>query len=245
MSGTKLNKKLIIQSFIEELDAQSQRELTEWMSADSANADRYNEWKIKWEKGEITAQWENIDLEENWERIIQKSETGKKSDIQYHEVLKYAAAAAILIFIGFWWLSQNTLTELSNEEKITQSFVLPDETEIWLKPGSSIRFDEVGFLDDRSVSLLGEGYFEVRKGQIPFVVTTGDAAIEVLGTVFNVKGKDRTADVALIEGSIKFYSKDQEMILSPCEQVMFDGSQIRKVSQSFNENEIGWKTKYS
>src|SRR5690606_35768832 len=69
---------------------------------------------------------------------------------------------------------------------------LPDGTRVWLNAASAIRFPDVFSEQTRTVDLAGEAYFEVvnrynqQQQPIPFMVTTQQQEVEVLGTHFNI-----------------------------------------------------------
>ena len=70
--------------------------------------------------------------------------------------------------------------------------------------------------DSRSVSLVGEGYFNIAKSTIPFRVRTENLTTEVLGTVFNISAyeNDASNEVILVEGSVRLF-QDSNPTLQP------------------------------
>jgi ferric-dicitrate binding protein FerR (iron transport regulator) len=106
---------------------------------------------------------------------------------------------------AFW----NTLTTPRGGQ---YQLVLPDGSKVWLNAASSIKFPAVFTGNERKVEMTGEVYFEVaslrlRSGKkMPFKVTIpGGAAVEVLGTHFNINAyPDETSlKTTLLEGSVK------------------------------------------
>jgi ferric-dicitrate binding protein FerR (iron transport regulator) len=117
--------------------------------------------------------------------------------------------------------------------------VLPDGSKVWLNAASFIKFPAAFTGNERTVEMRGEVYFEVapvrlRSGQkMPFKVTIpGGAAVEVLGTHFNINAYDDETSVktTLLEGSVKVRqfngqsasAKDAEfsVVLKPGEQAV-------------------------
>ena len=105
---------------------------------------------------------------------------------------------------------ENVETLVYNELKVPygQKFTieLSDGTDVYLNAGSSIKFP-IKFLEGlkREVFITGEAYFDVTKDEAhPFIVNTGDMAVEVLGTSFNVSNypEDSSIDVVLEEGAV-------------------------------------------
>lgn len=95
---------------------------------------------------------------------------------------------------------------------------LPDGSRITLNASSQIFYSPKSYnRSERNIRFEGEGYFQVRKNQdIPFIITTSDIQVEVLGTTFNfsIYPTDETAELALEEGSVSLLSfKNQETVI--------------------------------
>ncbi|MEI7829779.1 MAG: FecR domain-containing protein [Prolixibacteraceae bacterium] len=85
------------------------------------------------------------------------------------------------------------------------NLILEDGTKVWLNAGSRMAFPTKFQGKTREVFLDGEAYFEVfRNEQLPFIVNTGDIAIRVLGTKFNLSAyqTDKLTETVLIEGKV-------------------------------------------
>ncbi len=86
------------------------------------------------------------------------------------------------------------------------SIELADGSKVWLNSGSKLVFPAAFSQQKREVYLDGEGIFEVAHDKAhPFIVTSGEQKIEVLGTVFNVSNyhDDDAISTVLKTGSIK------------------------------------------
>lgn len=119
---------------------------------------------------------------------------------------------------------------------------LPDGTKAWLNSSSSIRFPVVFNGGQRRVETTGEVYFEVAKNKLkPFVVTTGQQTITVLGTHFNVMAypDEQNMVTTLVEGSVKISKGKQNRILAPGEQAIVDDG--IKVTDADIDDAIAWK----
>ncbi|MFV0590567.1 MAG: FecR family protein [Draconibacterium sp.] len=99
-------------------------------------------------------------------------------------------------------------------------FSLPDGSIVWLNSGSTLSYP-MQFDDRRPVKLEGEAFFEVVKGDSPFIVSTGYGNVAVKGTSFNVKAysDDNVFETTLVEGSVKLTDKNalNEVTLKPGE----------------------------
>lgn len=107
---------------------------------------------------------------------------------------------------------------------------LADGTGVWLNAGSSLRFP-VSFSDStRQVFLEGEAYFDVSHNGKPFIVSSGDMDIRVLGTAFNVSAyaDDTEFKTTLINGKVRVdYSLDStsakiSTVLTPNNQAVLN-----------------------
>jgi ferric-dicitrate binding protein FerR (iron transport regulator) len=124
--------------------------------------------------------------------------------------------------------------------------VLPDGSKVWLNAAASIKFPTAFAGNERRVEITGEVYFEVTKDpKKPFKVTiAGGAAVEVLGTHFNINAYNDEPDIktTLLEGSVKVSKDATSEILKPGEQVSI--SQSSHLSQPIlvqTEEVLAWK----
>lgn len=122
--------------------------------------------------------------------------------------------------------------------------VLSDGTEVWLNAASSLRFPVTFSGNERTVDLIGEGFFDVAKNpNMPFRVKTPKMRVNVLGTKFNVRSydDDTVSQTTLIEGSVKVYAGDKENLLRPGSRASYESSGKMDVSTPFNYlDDIGW-----
>ena len=141
-------------------------------------------------------------------------------------VLKYAAIVIVAFIAG------NQLRPSAPPEKeIRYSEIsvpfgqmsqlkLSDGTKVWLNSGTTLRYPEQFAGDQRSVTVIGEAYFEVAKmTNKPFTINTSDMKVEVLGTSLNVLAykEDATSSVTLVEGKVVVQNTEGKTIanLSP------------------------------
>lgn len=104
---------------------------------------------------------------------------------------------------------------------------LSDGSEVWLNAGSTLDFPSSFMASERRVKLQGEAYFKVAKNpQKPFIVTSNQMQVRVLGTEFNFKSySSEPAAVTLINGKVEIVSQETEKAvatLSPGEEAWYD-----------------------
>lgn len=111
--------------------------------------------------------------------------------------------------------------------------VLSDGTSVQLNSGTSLKFP-VQFIKGKSRQVLldGEAYFAVTKDpRHPFLVSSSDMNIKVLGTKFNVTSykNDAKTYTVLVEGKVAAsnHLNNEEVILKPSERVYFEGKQLK------------------
>jgi ferric-dicitrate binding protein FerR (iron transport regulator) len=181
---------------------------------------------------------------------IKKPRQAKTISFFSQTPFKIAAAIAAIAIIGFGAtrLTQKGLTSVSVEahvvshlKKVTnytssiKQLLLEDGTVIKLKPNSSIEYPQTFSEFDRKVQLRGEAFFDVTKDKArPFIITTNDVTIKVLGTSFNVVAYEGAKETSVVvkTGKVSVYAKtkggdanqqtsSEEVILTPNQEVIY------------------------
>nr|WP_294479845.1 FecR family protein [uncultured Bacteroides sp.] len=103
--------------------------------------------------------------------------------------------------------------------------LLPDNTKVWMEPGSSISYAK-SFVQDRRVWLEGNSLFEVSKHEgSTFQVHITNAYVEVKGTCFLIKqNSSGHNEITLINGSIDFNIENgkKNIPLKPMQRVIYN-----------------------
>ncbi|MBO9658450.1 MAG: FecR domain-containing protein [Chitinophagaceae bacterium] len=106
------------------------------------------------------------------------------------------------------------------------NITLPDGTRVWLNAASSLKFPTAFTGKERRVEITGEAYFEVAKDKTKpfFVDLPNQAAIEVLGTSFNLNAytEEKNIQATLLEGSMRLHAN---MTFSPQTALLKPGQQ--------------------
>lgn len=126
--------------------------------------------------------------------------------------------------------SLNTQQEIQYNTLITPkskvfNVVLSDGTKVWLNASSAIKYPTQFSADSRTVYLTGEAFFDVTKdANRPFIVSTNDMEIEVLGTSFNVMAypEDNLVEATLVTGEVKVKTSNSNCVLKPGKQAKLD-----------------------
>lgn len=164
---------------------------------------------------------------------------------------KYAAAASIVLILSFsalLYLNKQSEMKTVVTTDYTQNVQLPDGSSVMLSRYSSLRYPSKFKKRNRKVEIEGEAYFEVTKdNKRPFVVSTENIQIQVLGTQFNVESypKANYIKTTLVEGAVSVRNRQNEdaIILSPNESALFCKAN-ETLHKEYSENvkdEIAWK----
>lgn len=108
--------------------------------------------------------------------------------------------------------------------------ILSDGTRVYLNTGSSLTYPAHFASNERRVHLSGEGYFEVAENaKQPFIVTTKEQTVKVLGTHFNIRSYDTdTVRTTLVTGKVNVIQSStlQNQLLKPGVQALLTSSGI-------------------
>lgn len=127
---------------------------------------------------------------------------------------------------------------------------LPDGTRVWLNSQSSLKYPIHFNGNKREVELSGEGYFEVHKNHIPFIVKTKMQEVKVLGTHFNINSyeDETTINTTLLEGSVSVLVKNkmdnlqtEGVILKPGQASVVGNNRPPKIVKADIESIMAWK----
>jgi len=122
---------------------------------------------------------------------------------------------------------------------------LPDGTRVWLNSASSLTYAVNHFEQERTVTLAGEAYFEVKSdARKPFRVITDKQTVTVLGTKFNINSypDELGTKTTLVEGSVDITANkaSRSIRLSPGQESFVDGSGLPTVRQVETGQAIAW-----
>ncbi|OYR07697.1 FecR family protein [Brucella thiophenivorans] len=132
-----------------------------------------------------------------------------------------ALAASFIAFDGPMRMRADAISASSEMPVIK----LPDGSTVQLNSSSAIAFDITE--TTRRVHLLrGEAYFIVTPDpQRPFTVTAADGEVTALGTEFDVKLKDRGADVVVTEHAVQVETSTTSAAFSPRDTLRLEQGQ--------------------
>jgi transmembrane sensor len=217
--------------------------LIEWLSESRENRITYFTLKKIWLSTREEGYNEKY-INDSWNRlkirtILQSQKRPKKSGLPRVNIRKLAVAATILVLLGissFLGIKlrslsglDHSITEISVPLGARSNITLPDGTNVWLNAGSNLTYRSDFGRKDRSVSLTGEAYFDVKNiGSLVFTVNTRDLDVRVYGTQFNVKSypDEDVTETTLVNGLVEVSITDpgiraQPVLLEPNQRIVY------------------------
>lgn len=121
------------------------------------------------------------------------------------------AAAAVALLAVFLLPERATVIESQLAE--TKTLSLPANSSVILSESSSLAYKSDDWNSRRDVELKGQAHFKVSKG-VPFIVSTSNGSVEVLGTEFDVISEQSSLQVHVTEGRVQVTSGNHSKILT-------------------------------
>lgn len=169
---------------------------------------------------------------------IENHEAPKQKQIWFNPIFQVGSAAAVLIIAFFVFLYPDVDTSVVTAFGQQEVVNLPDGSTVRLNANSQLSYDVDDFLNDRSLSLEGEAFFEVEKGS-KFQVNTDIGTVQVLGTSFNVKSRPEQFEVLCFTGKVQVDAKSQTTILTKGLSAVLKDNSL-ETSNHAGDAEPGW-----
>lgn len=218
-----IEEHLLLQYLLGKSRPEDRKTLEAWLRKSEKNQAELDRLEALWLKtGKLFPPPLAVDTDASWAKLSDRidahesSRHTQKRNLWSVPYLKYAlsAAAGIILIIGIFSLIKfftgtTRKKELVSTVKVVRD-TLPDGSRIMLNKNSKLAFPEHFEDVNREVTLIGEGFFEVKKNHSsPFIVNAGPAKVKVLGTSFSISaypGKDIRVTVS--EGTVLFFCID-------------------------------------
>ena len=212
---------IISKSLAGEASSEEKEELKKWIRIDEDNRRRFYQYVNIWHISHPAFNPEEIKMEEAYQKVIKQLKTP-----MYHIFVGYWNKVAAIILLPLLVFSSYLFYQQKNQYSSTvyqeiyvpygnrSKIDLPDGSIAFLNAGSSLKFPTT-FSDERVVSLIGEGYFEVHSDlEHPFIVKTNCVEVKATGTIFNVEAyKNQPLSVTMLEGKVEvFFEKRQSYL---------------------------------
>lgn len=217
--------------------------LTDWIKESYENRKLFDQYNEVWQLSGIVLNEKQYNTDAGWSSIQEEITKNNISSNRKTRLIlsnhlfiwKVAAVAAMLVtalLTGF--LFKNNLKSEKKEVVSIESprgekskVVLADGTIVWLNSESQLTWSNDFNGANRTVTLSGEGYFDVKKDpRHPFIVRTFNADIRVYGTRFNVCSYPDVmqTEATLEEGKIEVVidGKPNPVAVVPGQRMVFD-----------------------
>ena len=221
------------------LTPEETQSLQEWLNASEENRKYFSDMQEVWIAASDETDDSSFNKDKAYQLFLKQTEATPQQGINKRKAFQlrpwmYAAAMIIVVFICGTIAFQsgksvirNQLTQISIEAPYGSKtkLYLPDGTLVWLNAGSKMSYAQDFGINERTLNLTGEAYFEVTKNKhIPFKVHTEELDVKVLGTKFNFRNykDDLEAKVCLLEGKVALNTREKETILHPDQQALLD-----------------------
>lgn len=190
-------------------------------------------------------------------RMAAPEKVSHPKKLRYPIWLKIAAAAAILLFVAsglYLFLMRSVQADRATPDLVEtpmikdhQMIKLADGSTVILNANSKLKYPRIFNSSMREVTLLGEGYFDIRHDTAhPFIVHTGKFKVTVLGTAFNVKvyNKEKYITVTVTRGKVSVSDNAKVLgVVTPDHQLSYNTDDQKIVEMLVNSAKtIGWQT---
>lgn len=225
---TEQHENLLVAYFTDQITDRERSEILSLLETDSEFAASFRQMQEIYVNACIPA-FEKT-REKDFRQLEARMHPRRRHTVSFWRPLAIAAGiAAVLslgasLFTGLRYRNANDFLRAADETTISSTrgcgtqTMLPDGTRACINAGSSLSFNRSFGREERSVTLVGEGYFEVAPDSgKPFRVHAGNTCVTVKGTTFNIRSysDEPEISVSLIEGSVQLSTPAGEATLSP------------------------------
>jgi hypothetical protein len=129
-------------------------------------------------------------------------------------------------------LLSGDVKKIVNNTEGVRRVMMEDGTVITLKPNSSIEYPYTFADNERRIVLKGEAFFDVSKDKNrPFIISTSELRVKVLGTSFNIVAYEdakevsvavKTGKVSVAKSKAVVAAEPEEVILTPNQEVVYN-----------------------
>ena len=167
----RFDEKLLTAYFAGAATPDEERMLWEWICASDENRRVFAELRAVWQRGRM--QRPDTQLPARFVRslnglnrridALDAAPVRKGRLIPLRRFAAAAAVAAILVasFMTYRIVTAPFVHSFHNADTVAMHVAMPDGTDVWLGPGTSLSYDDTFRVDGRNVELDGEAYFDV------------------------------------------------------------------------------------
>ncbi len=161
----------------------------------------------------------------NFEAISNKTKSVRRLQNRNIFSVVWKVAAVFALLLAGYYYTTTLDTSVKTEIAQTQTFLLPDGSEVALNAASKITYNKKDWANIRELTLEGEAYFKVKKGS-NFSVKTDEGTVSVLGTQFNVSARAGLFTVACFEGLVSVAFNDTLLKLPAGQKIQIENGKL-------------------
>jgi len=169
-------------------------------------------------------------IDSSYAKIQQRISDKQQKVRPLYKIWTIGIAASIILLVGLFSLFGNDTIMIETGFGENKTIALLDGSEVILNSKSKISYDESDWTTNREITLEGEAYFKVEKGNT-FTVKTNNGSVIVLGTQFNVNSTHDFFEVVCYEGKVSVKTNALEHVLLP-------NNSVRKINGFPSQNSV-------
>lgn len=260
-TNNKTDWSLLAKYLAGETNEKEKAAVEKWLGKSAENRAEFKKLRSDWK---IMESMKQFDVDNAWNklhgRIMENGEPVREESMEsafiprrkpWGTILRIAASLLLLIALGISLavvtgrFSKVTITTAANER--LRNVTLPDGSKVTLNGSTTLSYMKHFRGNSRNVALTGEAFFEVTPDKSrPFIISTDEASIRVVGTSFNVDTRANSSDVEVYvsTGIVEVYkpeSINNSVFLHPGE-IATVSKNIINSKTAVNENSLAWKT---
>lgn len=214
-----VDDELLIKFFAGEATPEEAIAISAWIELSKENKSIYAELESAWHFGNAPS---TPSSEEEWEKLqsvlVKQKGVTKLISLRF----SYRIAATILLFltaglVAYYFTTPVAVEELAHKKRTLKevaSVTLADGTSVIINRNSTLQWPQNMNGEKREVHLEGEAFFDVAHNpEKPFIVTTNEVHVKVLGTAFNVANTDTATVTEVIRGKVMMYTENEEIVI--------------------------------
>ena len=238
----------IISQYLHSKDSKQELDqLNNWTDDAERNIEIINQLDTVWVATEEMDDYQDFDTDSAWNKVQQKNRETHSSKSPQRSWLMVAACTILAAGLAYWMIALNgkdsTMSDMqkfATDDTELRTVKLNDESQIWLNSSSSLA-QISDFTTDRSVKLNGQAYFDIhRDTQRPFIITTQNETVTVLGTAFDLNTYDGAFDLKVTEGLVAVNTSKRIIEVSANQNLVKNNGNYVLLNR-FDENTLKWR----
>jgi transmembrane sensor len=246
-----INTELLVRFFSGECSSEEIRQIDNWRRQAEKNNQIFEDFKKVWDSDYQAIISEDI-LQEDWEKIRTRIHfPEKKRKVSLLSAFSRVAAVFLLMLtvagglFVYWNVPGYGRWNAFQTGETVDSLRLPDNSIVYLNNYSSLKYLRNFEDGKRTVSLYGEGFFEVEKDvNNPFRVKTPEGVdVRVVGTAFHLQtgsGID-AVELNVTEGAVEIKYRGSVKNVTAGNSMVVKDRQL-EVFSTPDKNFLSWKT---